>query len=32
MFDNKVVLMTGGTGSFGKSTQRYYYLNISLKK
>lgn len=32
MFENKTVLITGGTGSFGKNFAKYLLANYSLKK
>ena len=32
MFKNKVLLITGGTGSFGKQFVKYALLNLKLKK
>lgn len=32
MFNNKTILITGGTGSFGKSFAKYLLKNYSLKK
>jgi UDP-N-acetylglucosamine 4,6-dehydratase/5-epimerase len=32
MFNNKVVLITGGTGSFGQECSKYLLKNYSLKK
>ena len=32
MFDNKVILVTGGTGSFGKEFIRFVIKNYKFKK
>ena len=32
MFNEATVLITGGTGSFGKVSSSFYFQNISVKK
>ena len=32
MFNNKSILITGGTGSFGKEISEYFLKNYNLKK
>lgn len=32
MFNNKTILVTGGTGSFGKNLSKYYLVSIILRR